>query len=254
MELLSWIPPNKLSHILLNSNPNSYDYITSSERHIVKDWITLSGNTGALPLLLKNKHKINLNILLTNKNPAAVPLIKSILTPSNIILYNSILQSNPNTFQLSQMWNINWPLLCANTHPSAIQIIENSLIWGNDEIDWSILSANPAAIKILEDNQDRINWNILSSNPAAMNLILKTGKINYMHLCKNTHPLAIEIIKTLPKDQIHWIYLSYNPAAIEFLEENQEAKKCLTMVRGENNGNTYLSSHHILVLDQSNLL
>ena len=66
MELLSWIPFSKLSLMALNANPHVYDYMTSSNHYVIKDWLLLSGNSGALPLLLKNRDKINVTILCSN--------------------------------------------------------------------------------------------------------------------------------------------------------------------------------------------
>jgi len=193
---------------------------------ITKDWIMLSGNSGALPLLLENKDKLNINVLCSNENPCALPLIKSVSLSKFKLRFipNVLYQTNAITFELIDMNQISWPLLCANTHPTAIELLQKMIDDGRySELNWDILSANPCAISILEKNQDKLNWNILSSNPSAMHLLLQNrDKIKYMQLCKNTHVSAIELIKTLPKDLIYWPYLCYNPTAIDFLEENQE--------------------------------
>jgi len=207
---------------MLNLNPNIGEFMKVTHYYIIKDWISLSGNPGALPLLLKNKDKINNTILSSNTNPAALPLIKSINYSHRFP--NVFFQSNHNTFELIQMNKISWPHLCENTHPKAIDLIQFMIDQGLDnELCWDSLSTNTSAISILEQYQDKINWNTLSSNPAAMHLLLKNpDKINHRQLCKNTHPTAIEIIRTLPPKSIYWPYLSSNPTAIDFLEENQE--------------------------------
>ena len=221
MELLPWIKFNKLSNIMLNSNSTIGEFMNDS--YILKDWFMLSENPSVVSLLFKNQDKISVTLLLSNPNPKVLPLIKSKLN-ENPNLPNILFQSNPNTFELIRMHEIHWPTLCSNTHPKAIALLQQMIDDGrSNELDWNILSTNPAAISILETNQDKIIWKTLSSNPAAMHLLLEhQDKIKYMQLCKNTHPLAIELIKELPKEWIYWPYLSANPSAIDFLEENQE--------------------------------
>jgi hypothetical protein len=222
MELLSWIPPSKLSHIALNANPNVYDYMTSSNHYVIKDWLLLSGNSGALPLLLKNKDKINVTLLCSNTNPAAIPLIQSYLQHKQVS--RQLLQSNPTTFSLIPSSELYLEYVCANPHPGAIQLVQQMIDTGYIEhIDWSILSANISAIEILKQHPDKIKWSVLSSNPSAMDLLMENpSRINLNQLCKNTHPKAIELLKTIPKHKINWYILSSNPSAIEFLEENKE--------------------------------
>lgn len=221
MELLPWIKFHKLSNIMLNSNSTIGEFMNDS--YILKDWFMLSENPSVVSLLFKNQDKISVTLLLSNPNPKVLPLIKSKLN-ENPNLPNILFQSNPNTFELIRMNEIHWPTLCSNTHPKAIALLQQMIDDGrSNELDWNILSTNPAAISILETNQDKIIWKTLSSNPAAMHLLLEhQDKIKYMQLCKNTHPLAIELIKELPKEWIYWPYLSANPSAIDFLEENQE--------------------------------
>ena len=206
---------------MLNSNSTIGEFMNDS--YILKDWFMLSENPSVVSLLFKNQDKISVTLLLSNPNPKVLPLIKSKLN-ENPNLPNILFQSNPNTFELIRMHEIHWPTLCSNTHPKAIALLQQMIDDGrSNELDWNILSTNPAAISILETNQDKIIWKTLSSNPAAMHLLLEhQDKIKYMQLCKNTHPLAIELIKELPKEWIYWPYLSANPSAIDFLEENQE--------------------------------
>ena len=220
MELLPWIQFDKLSHVMLCANPNIGEFIKDTDYLIIKDWIMLSGNPGALSLLLQNTDKININLLCSNTNPAALPLIKSEIGSKTSILH----QSNPITFDLIDMSILLWSSICANTHPSAIALLQTMIDDGRyDELNWKILSTNPAAISILEQNQDKINWANLSSNSAAMHLLLQNQhKINYCQLCKNTHETAIELISQRSPDSIYWPYLSSNPTAIDFLEKNQE--------------------------------
>jgi hypothetical protein len=219
MELLSWVKFEKLSHVMLCANTNIGEFIKNTDHIITKDWIILSGNPSALPLLLQNRDEININLLCSNTNPAALPLIKSEIGSNTSILH----QSNPITFDLINMNILNIVSLCANTHPSAIAILQTIINDGQYDLNWEILSANPAAISILEQNQDKIKWANLSSNPAAMHLILQNPhKINYCQLCKNTHVAAIELIAQRSPDSIYWPYLSSNPTAIDFLEKNQE--------------------------------
>ncbi len=222
MELLPWVNFNKLSYIMLNSNPNIGEFMDKSPYYIIKDWILLSGNPGALPILLKHPDKINLTLLASNPNPAALPLIKSKTKGKHI--QNVMFQSNPITFGLIDPHKINWHTICSNTNPKAIELIQYMIKDGLEyKLDWSLLSGNPSAMPILEQNQDKIVWSVLSSNPAAIHLLLQNRhKINYKQLCRNTHPTAIEIIRTLPANQIYWPYVCSNPSAIDFLEENQQ--------------------------------
>ena len=220
MELLPWVTFNKLSHVMLCANIHIGEFIKDTDYRITRDWIMLSGNSGALSILHQNPDKININLLCSNKNPAALPLIKSKTSSTPSILH----QSNPITFELINMDILMVFSLCANTHPSAIALLQTMIDDGRDyEINWEILSENPAAISILEKNQDKIKWANLSSNAAAMHLLLKNrDKINYCQLCKNTHVAAIELISQRSPDSIYWPYLSSNPTAIDFLEKNQE--------------------------------
>jgi hypothetical protein len=222
MELLPWVNFNKLSFIMLNSNPNIGEFMDKSPYYIIKDWILLSGNPGALPILLKNPDKINLTLLVSNTNPAALPLIKSKTKGKHV--QNAMFQANPITFGLIDAHKINWHTICSNTNPKAIKLIQCMIDDGLEyKLDWSLLSGNPSAISILEQHQDKVVWSVLSSNPAAIHLLLQNrDKINYKQLCRNRHPTAIEIIRTLSPNLIYWPYLCSNPTAIDFLEENQQ--------------------------------
>jgi hypothetical protein len=107
MELLPWVQFDKLSHVMLCANPNIGEFIKDTDYLITKDWIMLSGNPSALSLLLQNRDEININLLCSNTNPAALSLIKSEIGSKTIILH----QSNPITFELINMEILMWSSL-----------------------------------------------------------------------------------------------------------------------------------------------
>lgn len=223
MELLNWVPSNKLSFAMLQMNPNAIDHI--EKYHVPKMWLLLSSNPGALCYLYNDPTMLtNVNCWFKNPNPAIIPLLKKYSHIKEPYVKAQLLE-NPTALHLLDLKDevtiSNLHLLAKNTSPRAMQIIEKYVQLLNADT-WDRLSANPAAIHILEKNMDKINWVFLSSNPAAIHLLLKSQyKIYWYHFSKNTHPLAIKHMrKNLEK--VNWCQLSTNPAAIDLLKENQD--------------------------------
>lgn len=221
MELIDWVPSNKLSTHVLQLNPNAIDHI--EKYHIPKLWSLLSANPSAVRYLYHDPSIFNKGCWYTNPNPVVIPFIEQGKYKDELWVQQKLIE-NSNAFHLVNpmlltKWNYRY--LCKNTNPLAIQIIETLLDDLND-VDWDILSANPAAIHIIEKNMHRINWSSLSSNPSAIHILLKnTSRISWFCFSKNTHPLAIEYMKQ-NLDRVNWHILSANSAAIYILKENQD--------------------------------
>ena len=117
---------------------------------------------------------------------------------------------NPNAIDFLSLAknkkHIKYSQLCKNTNPRALILIAEEIMRNPDspDIDWKALSANPYAIDILDTHRNKIEW---------------------LHLCRNTHPRVIQILKEnqLAKangnDDIHWHELSMNTSneAVKFL-------------------------------------
>jgi hypothetical protein len=221
MELLDWVPSNKLASCMLQLNPNAIDHI--EKYHIPKMWTLLSENPSAICYLYNDPTMLgNAGCWFKNPNPAIIPLLEK-YTRNQVPYIQERFMENPNALHLVDAGFIkgNLHLLAKNTSSLAMKMIED-YIYELSDVAWENLSANPSAIHILEKNMDKINWVFLSSNPAAIHLLLKSQyKIYWYHFSKNTHPLAIEHMrKNLEK--VNWQNLSANPAAIELLKENQD--------------------------------
>jgi hypothetical protein len=221
MELLDWVPSNKLAFGMLQVNPNAIDHI--EKYHVPKMWLLLSANPGALCYLYNDPTMLtHVNCWFKNPNPAIIPLLEKYARIKVPYVQEQLLE-NSNALHLVDAHYIegNLHLLAKNTCPLAMQLIEDYIDDLSDVV-WERLSANPAAIHILEKHLDKVDWNILCSNPAAIHLLLKLPyRIYWFQFSKNTHPLAIEHMrKNLEK--VNWQNLSANPAAIELLKENQD--------------------------------
>ena len=117
---------------------------------------------------------------------------------------------NPNAIDFLSLAknkkHIKYSQLCKNTNPRALILIAEEIARNPDspDIDWKALSANPYAIDILDTHRNKIEW---------------------LHLCRNTHPRVIQILKEnqLAKangnDDIYWHELSMNTSteAVKFL-------------------------------------
>ena len=220
MELLDWVPSNKLASCMLQMNPNAIDHI--EKYHVPKMWPLLSSNPSALCYLYNDPTLLDYPCWLKNPNPAIIPLLEKYYPCIKLLYAEEMLLENPNALHLVNHCVIpHLHILVKNTSPRAMQLVETYLHLLK-ESDWEKLSANPSAIHILEKNLDKLNWNILCSNPAAIHLLLKLPyRIYWFQFSKNTHPLAIQHIrKNLEK--VNWPNLSANPAAIELLKENQD--------------------------------
>lgn len=103
--------------------------------------------------------------------------------------------------------------------PYALPILEKY----HDKINWNFLSHNPNALHLLEENPDKIDsshiclntnmnvckilmdeniilfkmWNYIYSNSGCMELIKKQdiNDINWIYLCKNENPEALDIVR-----------------------------------------------------------
>jgi hypothetical protein len=117
---------------------------------------------------------------------------------------------NPNAIDfLSLAKNkkrINYSQLCNNTNPRALILIAEEIMRNPNslDIDWKALSRNPDAIDILDTHRNKIEW---------------------LDLCGNTHPRAIQILKEnqLAKangdNDIYWDKINTNTSteAVKFL-------------------------------------
>jgi len=199
----------------------------------------------------EHAHKIELKMLCSNPNIAAMEIIK---------------EANPD--------DLDWHELSKN--PFAIKIL--SLPANYDRLEWEALSSNKEAVGLLEaellkdpndPNNNNINWGSLSGNEKASRMIMQRiayerwlsetdnaaykalrinkkidwGKlyanesheilnfllsqpnpeISWYYLSGNTNPIAIQIIENeLKRDpnspNIYWRVLSGNPAAMKILE------------------------------------
>jgi len=93
---------------------------------------------------------------------------------------------------------------------------------------WRNLSKNPNVDKILhlfQENQryfigDRETMRNLCRNPSAIDYVVNLKNfIEWDHLCENTNPKAIELLKQ-NQDEIDWEIIEDNPSAIEILKNN----------------------------------
>jgi len=223
MELLDWVPSNKLSFAMLQMNPNAIDHI--EKHHVPKMWPLLSTNPGALCYLYNDPTMLSINgCWLKNPNPAIIPILEK-YSPIQLPFVKEMLLENPNALDLVDLDDkyvtCHLHLLAKNTSPRAMQIIEKYVYLLSD-VAWENLSANPGAIHIIEKHLDKVDWMALCSNPSAIHLLLKLPyRIYWFHFSKNTHPLAIEHMRK-NLDKVNWQNLSANPAAIELLKENQD--------------------------------
>ena len=220
MELLDWIPSNKLSTYMFYLNPNAMDHI--EKYHISKMWPLLSFNPGAVRYLYQDPELIKTGSWFSNENPCVIPFLEKCEYKNSSWVQEKML-SNPATLHLVNhpFLYTTHPNLCKNTSPLAMELIESTI----DQLSanaWDQLSANPAAIHLIEKNMNRVNWTYLSSNPSAFHLLMQhPDRISWLQFSKNTNPLAIEYMKK-HLDKVNWHVLSANPAAIEILKNNQD--------------------------------
>jgi hypothetical protein len=88
-------------------------------------------------------------------------------------------------------------------------------------IMWLPLMKNPNAEELFDyDHIKNNSWCDFAENPAGVHMhIYHQNKINWWPFCKNTHPLAIELLEKNP-EKINWTYLSANPAAIDLIKKH----------------------------------
>ena len=221
MDLLDWVPSNKLACVMLQMNPNAINHI--EKYHIPKMWPLLSENPGALCYLYNDPTMLNnAGCWFKNTNPAIIPLLEKYACIKVPYIQERLLE-NPHALHLVDAVYIkcNLHILAKNTSYLAMQLIED-YIDDLTDVAWERLSANPSAIHIIEKNLHKVDWVSLCANPSAIHLLLKLPyRISWFQFSKNTHPLAIEHMrKNLEK--VNWHNLSANPGAIELLKENKD--------------------------------
>jgi hypothetical protein len=220
MELLDWIPFDKLSKYKFYLNPNALDYIET--HNISKMWPLLSMNPSAVRYLYQDPQLINTGSWFVNENPNVIPFLKKYQYKDCQWVQEKML-ANPATLELVNHLFLytTHSNLCKNTNPLAIELIESTI----DQLSkdaWDALSANPAAIHLIEKNMHKVNWTYLSLNPSAVHLLMQhPDRISWLQFSKNTNPLAIEYMKK-HLDKVNWHLLSANPSAIELLEQNKD--------------------------------
>jgi hypothetical protein len=134
----------------------------------------------------------------------------------------TMLQSNPNAMDYIDKHNIikMFPLLSAN--PGALRYLyrDPSIIkqgcWFNNP--------NPAVVPFLENCEYlKSPWaqELLLKHPDALHLVDVHYINNLQRLCRNTSPLAIQIISDNIDDlsDIAWNNLSSNPSALSIIEQ-----------------------------------
>ena len=155
-----------------------------------------------------------------SKNPSAIPLLEKY---PNIINW-SALSSNPNAIELLEKYpdKINWDELSKN-HNAIGLLTENP-----DKINWSALSSNPNAISLLEQNPEKIDWLEMSKNPNATELLTANPhKIEWETLDKNINVTRIiemipfNFFKNCVNDKI-LNSISKNSFTIDFLGEHPD--------------------------------
>ena len=219
---------------MLNKNP-----------HFVISWVYLSKNPNVLDLLLSNPGAINwLNFLTLPSNQRITEFIEKYnhLIPNDTIY---MLSRRYDTLDLLERkpYLIRWPTLSSNTHPKAINILDNN----KNKIVWYRFSSNtnPRAIEIMENNISRVVWEsvlenvdqneniiefvdkhqdiiikkvdmkLIASSCNAINIIFNNiDKVDWIELCYNTHPKAMEILEN-NIDKVSWSDLSYNKKALD---------------------------------------
>lgn len=200
-------------------------------------WNMLSSNPNAIPLLEKNKEKINWGML--SINPEGISILEKY--PEKI--HWTYIRENPNAMPIlikypNEYSHFNWSkwseedhIKFAEAHPDrgnwiflsacskAIHLLEKY----PDKICWASFCKNlhPKAILYLQKNMDRIWWDCLSENPNAMSLLEQFPEnINWFYLSEN--PGALSLLRSNPH-KIYWFKLCRNPKAHllnELLEEN----------------------------------
>lgn len=207
--LRHWISKEKILphiNILCRFNKNSGAFLQEHYDEISEqiDWIYLSFNPSAVPLLEQHLDKIYWFGLCANPSPDTMPLIEQ---------------------NLDKLDKECWRLL--SKHPHAVFLLESHL----ENINWIEIAMNPAAISLIKQNLEKIHWDILCQNPNAVDLIEenldKIQPSGYMNLCKNTNSRAmhlleqhIDVLNASPKNKYGWSLLSENPAAIPLLEKH----------------------------------
>jgi len=211
---------------------------------------------------------IDYGLLSGNPNPGAIPLLEK----NRVKIDWKLLSKSPNIIHLSKrtigIWRrLDWYNLASNPNPEVIPLIEKYLDRLFDVDDWFYeLCRNPNAIPLLEknpdifheDNNDAVLGLSLNPNPEVIPLIEKHldkfDNIAFSMLAKN--PLFIEIFNRIIRpnnelteklnnmfldwwsgvsgnpnviyllennlDKIDWEMLSSNPNAIHLLEKNPE--------------------------------
>lgn len=196
------------SHIIW-SYISANNYTIVSKNH-TQEYITKVHNK-IKNYIIKNKKKINWNLLSENENDYAIQLLQENFDKINWIQlsYNS----NPIAIRilLGNLDKINWDWLCLNKSETIIQFLRQY----RNKINWNILSSNKSAavIQLLRDFPENINWFYMSSNssPEAIQLLSENiDKINWNELSSNTCPCVIKLFEKYPH-LINYKNISFNP-------------------------------------------
>ena len=151
------------------------------------------------------------------------------------ILYHQMLYFNPNSLDYLEEQNIyvEWSILSAN--PGAIKYLQKDPTLLHKGI-W-FKNTNPAVIPLIE-NSEYINnpWiqEQLLENPNALHLIdHKFIRNNLYKLCKNTNPLAIDLIEYYIDENVSdniWDMIGKNSSASKLIHKylHKMSWKCLS--------------------------
>lgn len=201
-----------INNISRNQNPEIIHLLEEMDMTTILDecdWFSLSGNSGAVPLLQKYPEKIVwFEFCHHNHSPDIISLLEQ------------------------HFDKINWKYLSAN--PAAIPLLQKY----PEKIDWRWLSSNPSpdVLPLLEKNLEKLEWRNLSENPVAAPLLLKRAQqvhfnldpVDYFRLCENQNEQVTTIIDTAcwvnwlfcgTVEFIDWYALSRNPNAVHLLEK-----------------------------------
>jgi hypothetical protein len=201
--------PEQINWKRICKNPNAIHLIQEqiSRDSTLIDWKTLSANPNAIDILQQNIDKIWWPLMVQNRNPNALNIIRQQYTihPSAIDDYC-------------------WPPLSEN--PIAVEFLQEHI----DKIDWYSICVNPNAIHLirdkLRDDPNAINWKGLckNTNPEVIPLIQtqlaqNPGSIDGRALCNN--PNAIPLIEQQIRDDPNFRFyeIATNPNAIHLIEE-----------------------------------
>lgn len=235
---------------VLVSNPYTTPVLEVRIKELTTDdWIKISENPEAIPLIKKNLHKVNWDAL--SRNPGAI----DILSTNRLLITWSEFKKNPKAMSLVEMNPYSLSL-----RRKAIEYIdrqnrkrEEQRLRANNlgieykyssfylerlklinrhtyEIDWEQIDKQPEVLEWLESREGLIDWYSISWNPKAMSLIERNlDKISWQHLLEgNTNPDRFRLLEDNYKqfqqsiDLPIWVNLWKSPGAIKFIKENLE--------------------------------